>query len=72
MCQRRLATARQAYVSNGKIFQVGTVALMNDKNIKPCTLLGGTQDSPNAEMQQLVQIDGMQMEIDILKKTINV
>ncbi len=56
-----------------KYLQGGTVALMNDKNIKPGTLVEGTQDSPNAEMQHLLaRMDGMQMEIDILKETINV
>ena len=46
---------------------------MNDKNIKPGTLAEGTQDSPNAEMQHLLaRMDDMQMEIDILKETINV
>ena len=42
---------------------------MNDKNIKPGTLVEGTQDSPNAEMQHLLaRMDGMQMEIDLLKE----
>ena len=31
-----------------KYLQGGTVALMNDKNIKPGTLVEGTLDSPNA------------------------
>ena len=46
---------------------------MNDKNIKPGALTEGILDPPNAEMQQLLaRMDGMQMEIDILKETINV
>lgn len=74
MCQRRLATAGQASMPGGKKYlQGGTVARMNDKNIKPGTLVEGTQDSPNAEMQHLLaRMDGMQMEIDLLKETINV
>ena len=56
-----------------KYLQGGTVALMNDKNIKPGTLVEGTQDSPDAEMRHLLaRMDDMQMEIDILKETINV
>ena len=36
-------------------------------------LTEGILDPPNAEMQQLLaRMDGMQMEIDILKETINV
>ena len=36
-------------------------------------LKGGTQDSPDTEMQQLLaRMDSMQMEIDILKETIHV
>lgn len=46
---------------------------MNDKNIKPGALTEGILDPTNAEMQQLLaRMDGMQMEIDILKETINV
>ncbi len=56
-----------------KYLQGGTVALMNDKNIKPGTLVEGTQGSPDAEMRHLLaRMDDMQMEIDILKETINV
>lgn len=61
------------YAWRKKYLQGGTVALMNNKNIKPSTLVKGTQDSPNAEMQHLLaRMDDMQMEIDILKETINV
>ncbi len=46
---------------------------MNDKNIKPGTLKEGTRDSLNAETQMLLaRLDDMQLEIDILKETINV
>lgn len=46
---------------------------MNDKNIKPGTLMEDTQDPPNAEMLLLLaRMDRMQMEIDLLKETINV
>ena len=38
------------YAWRKKYLQGGTAALMNDKNIKPGTLVEGTQDSPNAEM----------------------
>lgn len=61
------------YAWRKKYLQGGTVALMNDKNIKPGTLVEGTQDSPDAEMRHLLaRMDDMQMEIDILKETINV
>lgn len=61
------------YAWRKKYLQGGTVALMNDKNIKPGALTEGILDPPNAEMQQLLaRMDGMQMEIDILKETINV
>ncbi len=61
------------YAWRKKYLQGGTVALMNDKNIKPGTLVEGTQDSTDAEMRHLLaRMDDMQMEIDILKETINV
>ena len=61
------------YAWRKKYLKGGTVALMNDKNIKPGTLVEGTQDSPDAEMRHLLaRMDDMQMEIDILKETINV
>ncbi len=74
MCQRRSATAGQASMPGEKKYlQGGMVALRNDKNIKPGALTEGILDPPNAEMQQLLaRMDGMQMEIDILKETINV
>lgn len=61
------------YAWRKKYLRGGTVALMNDKDIKPGSLAEGAQDSPNTELQQLLaRMDGMQMEIDILKETINV
>ncbi len=61
------------YAWRKRYLQGGTVALMNDKNIKPGTLAEGTPNSPNTELRQLLaRMDGMQMEIDILKETINV
>ena len=61
------------YAWRKKYLQGGMVALRNDKNIKPGALTEGILDPPNAEMQQLLaRMDGMQMEIDILKETINV
>lgn len=61
------------YAWRKKYLQGGTVALMNNKNIKPSTLVKGTQDFPNDEMQHLLaRMDDMQMEMDILKETINV
>ncbi len=68
MRQRRLVAAGQASMPSGKKYlQGGTAALMNDKNIKPGSLVEGTQDSLNAEMQYLpARMDDMQMEIDIL------
>lgn len=58
------------YAWRKKYLQGGTVALMNDKNIKPSTLTEGAQDPPDAEMRQLLsRMDGMQLEIDILKET---
>ena len=59
------------YAWRKKYLQGGTVALMNDKNIKPGTLVEGTQDSPDAEMRHLLaRMDDMQMEIDILKENL--
>lgn len=61
------------YAWRRKYLQGGTTALMNDKNIKPGTLKEGTRDSLNAETQMLLaRLDDMQLEIDILKETINV
>lgn len=47
---------------------------MNHKNIKPDTLTEGSSSSASApDIAQLqTQIRAMQMEIDILKETINV
>lgn len=61
------------YAWRKKYLQGGTAALMNDKNIKPGALTEGTQNSPDTEIQQLLaRMDSMQLEIDILKETINV
>lgn len=61
------------YAWRKRYLKGGAVALMNDKNIKPGTLTGGAQDPPDTGLQQLLaRMDGMQMEIDILKETINV
>lgn len=48
--------------------------MINDKNIKPDTLTEGSPSSVSApDLAQLqAQIRDMQMEIDILKETINV
>ena len=51
------------YAWRKKYLRGGSVALMNDKNIKPSTLVEGTLDSPNAEIQQLLaRMDGMQID----------
>lgn len=61
------------YAWRKKYLQGGMTTLMNNKNIKPGVLTEGTQNSPNTEIQQLLtRMDDMQMEIDILKETINV
>jgi transposase-like protein len=55
-----------------KYLQGGTAALMNGKNIKPDTLAEGkTESTPELEQLQ-AQMRDMQLEIDILKETINV
>jgi transposase InsO family protein/transposase-like protein len=55
-----------------KYLQGGTAALMNSKNIKPDTLAEGkTESTPELEQLQ-AQMRDMQLEIDILKETINV
>ena len=62
------------YIWRKKYLQGGMVALMNHKNIKPDTLTEGSSSSASApDIAQLqTQIRAMQMEIDILKETINV
>lgn len=61
------------YAWRKRYLKGGTAALMNNKNIKPGTLKEGTQDPPDTELHQLLaRMDDMQMEIDILKETINV
>lgn len=65
-------TRASIYSWRKKYLQGGTVALMNDKNIKPDTLVEGTA-APTSDLLQLqAQIKDMQMEIDILKETVNV
>ncbi len=62
------------YQWHKKYLEGGTLALMNDKNIRPGQLKGGT-DTPSSgqETRQLQkQVDDLRMEIDILKETINV
>lgn len=57
-------------------YQEGTLGLMNHKNITPGTLVEGSVSSTDIssdEINQLKsQIQDMQLEIDILKETINV
>ena len=57
-----------------KYLQGGVTSLMNDKNIKPNTLTeGSTASASIPDLTQLqAQVKNMQMEIDILKETINV
>ena len=54
----------------------GTLGLMNHKNITPGTLVEGSVSSTDIssdEINQLkAQMQDMQLEIDILKETINV
>ena len=65
-------TRASIYSWRKKYLQGGAAALMNDKNIKPNTLTEGSAASA-PELEQLqTQIRDMQMEIDILKETINV
>ena len=47
--------------------------MLNDKNIKPGTLTEGMASSSTPEIEQLqAQMKDMQLEIDVLKETINV
>ena len=57
-----------------KYLQGGVTALMNDKNIKPNTLAEGSVAPASVpDLAQLqAQVKNTQMEIDILKETINV
>lgn len=67
-------TKASIYNWRKKYLHGGTTALMNDKNIRPNTLTEGSVSKASApELMQLqAQIKDMQMEIDILKETINV
>lgn len=51
----------------------GTVSLINDKNIQPDTLMEGNAIAPATENEQMQeQMQDMQLEIDLLKETINI
>lgn len=67
-------TRASIYSWRKKYLHGGIPALMNDKNIKPNTLTEGSASKTSApELAQFqAQIKDMQMEIDILKETINV
>ncbi len=67
-------TRASIYSWRKKYLQGGIIALANNKNIKPQTLTEGSAapaSSPDL-IQLQSQIKNMQMEIDILKETINV
>jgi putative transposase len=65
-------TRSSIYAWRKKYLQKGAIALMNDKNIQPETLEEGSASS-NAKVEELkAQMLDMQLEIDILKETINV
>lgn len=65
-------TRASIYAWRKKYLQKGAVALMNDKNIQPETLKEGSAVS-NTKVEELrAQMLDMQLEIDILKETINV
>ena len=67
-------TRTSIYSWRKKYLHGGITALINDKNIKPDTLTEGSpsiaSDSDLAQLRN--QLRDMQMEIDILKETINV
>lgn len=67
-------TRASIYSWRKKYLRGGIIALMNDKNITPNTLTEGSSSTVSApDLAQLqAQIRDMQMEIDILKETINV
>lgn len=66
-------TRASIYAWRKKYLRGGTAALKNDKNIPPDTLKEGNTPTPANEIEQLhAQMQDMQMEIDILKETINV
>jgi transposase InsO family protein/transposase-like protein len=65
-------TRASIYSWRKRYLRGGTAALMNKKNIKPDTLTEGMAGS-TPEIEQLqAQMRDMQLEIDILKETINV
>ncbi|MDD3224630.1 MAG: IS3 family transposase [Clostridium sp.] len=65
-------TRSSIYAWRKKYLQKGAIALMNNKNIQPETLEEGSASS-NAKVEELkAQMLDMQLEIDILKETINV
>lgn len=66
-------TRASIYAWRKKYLRGGASALKNDKNILPDTLKEGNTLTPVNEIEQLhAQMQDMQMEIDILKETINV
>ena len=65
-------TRASIYNWRKKYLQGGISALINDKNIKPNTLTEGSPASAPDLAQLQAQIRDMQMEIDILKETMNV
>lgn len=67
-------TRASIYSWRKKYLRGGITALMNDKNITPNTLTEGSSSTASASdlVQLQAQIRDMQMEIDILKETINV
>ena len=67
-------TRASIYSWRKKYLHGGIIALINDKNIKPDTLTEGSPSTASApDLAQLqAQIRDMQMEIDVLKETINV
>ena len=66
-------TRASIYSWRKKYLRGGITALMNGKNITPNTLTEGSSSTASApDLAQLqAQIRNMQMEIDILKETIN-
>lgn len=65
-------TRASIYSWRKKYLHGGSAALMNDKNVKPNTLTEGSVASAPELGQLQDQIRDMQMEIDLLKETINV
>jgi putative transposase len=66
-CRASIYNWRKRYL------QGGTAALMNDKNIRPGALTEGTTSVTTPDIEQIqAQMKDMQLEIDLLKETINV